>query len=354
MAKEEIVTRIGADGTVGRSINLKDGKEEDLDVLPNEEDVIVKDEKKVAKKESDLDIEVVDDTPERDRGKKPLKKDATPPKEEIEKYNEEVQERINKLTHGYHDERRAKETASRERDEAVKLAKNLYQETQRLKKAGAEETSLKIKEMKEKASAQLDAAKRSYKEAYDANDPEKIAAAQEAISQATINREIAARTKEPDQVKDVSDEDLDKQVDAHVQRNQKQAEQQPVEDPRAAEWTKKNSKWFGEDRMMTSFALGVHQDLIEKGVHPVKDAEKYYGRINSLMREKFPEFEWGDETKPSVRRTEPKSATVVAPVQRTAKGTKVTLTTTQVALAKRLGLTPEQYARELVKSMEMN
>lgn len=351
MARETIVTPIDSDGGVGKSVNLKPGQDDaDIDVLPNEEEVLVKD-KKEAKKEPEFDIEVVDDTPKADQGKKALKKDVTPAKEEIEKYNEEVQERINKLTHGYHDERRAKEAATRERDEAVKLAKNLLHETQKLKKNGAVQQINIIKEMKEKATAQLEAARKAFKEAYAENDPEKIAAAQEAISQATINREIAARTQEPDKVNDVSDEDLDKHVDTHVQRTQKQAEA-PAEDPKAKDWTEKNSKWFGEDRMMTSFALGVHQDLIEKGVHPIRDADKYYGRINSLMREKFPEYEWGGEAKPSVRKTEPKSATVVAPVQRTAKGTKVTLTTSQVSLAKRLGLTPEQYARELVKQQE--
>jgi len=353
MAKETIVTAIDTStGKAGKSVTLKPGQnDEDLDVLPSEEEVTVKESKKEVKKD-ELDLEIVDDTPEADRGRKPLKKEAiVPAKEEIEQYDEKVQERINKLTHGYHDERRAKEAAARERDEAVKLAKTLYQETQRLKKAGAVSETNAIKEMKEKAAAQLEAAKKALKEAYAEEDVEKIAAAQEAISQATINREIAARTKVPDEVKEVSVEELDKQVDSRVQ-SKSQAEQAPPEDPRAKEWTEKNSKWFGENRMMTSFALGVHQDLIEKGVHPIRDADKYYSRINSLMREKFPEYEWGDETKPSARKSEPKSATVVAPVQRTTKGTKVTLTTSQVALARRLGLTPEQYARELVKQME--
>lgn len=346
MAKEAIVTAIDTDtGKSGKSVSVQGDAPEDVNLLPNEEEIVVK---KDDKKEPELDIQIVDDTPTGDRGRKPLAKKPDLADQEIEEYSETVKKRINELRHGFHDERRAKEAAFREREEAVRVAKDLHNRLKEQEKKHAEEQVLFVKNLKEKAEVELAAAKKAFEKAYDKGDGAEIAAAQEAISQATINREIALRTKVPEIP-------IEKTVDREQKESfnsQQQQTHRPQVDPKAEQWVKKNP-WFMQDEEMTSFAYGVHEKLVKAGVHPVEDADEYYERINVRMREKFPEYEWGDERKPQ-RKQESKTATVVAPVQRTNKGTKVTLTTTQVALAKRLGLKPEEYARELLKTMESN
>jgi hypothetical protein len=310
-------------------------------------------------KGEDLKIEIVDDTPEKDRGRKPLGKKVDIKLDEVQQYTADVQKRINELTHAQHDERRAKEAVIRERDEAIRVAKQIFEENQKLKKVRGEETGQHFKDLKEKAATELEVAKKKLKEAFDAGDGAAMAEAQAEISKATLHREYNENLSQQHEKNEK--EALQKEKDDVKQQNTEQP-QKKVEipaDPNVEAWGKKN-KWFGNDEEMTSFSFGVHEKLVRSGLHPIKDAEEYYKRIDARMREKFPEYEWEEaEEKPGTKvvvETKPKkAATIVAPVQRTSQGgRKVTLTTTQVQIAKRLGVTPEQYAREVLKMEAAN
>ena len=122
-----------------------------------------------------------------------------------------------------------------------------------------------------------------------------------------------------------------------------QDESAPPPDAKARAWKEKND-WFGSDDEKTSFALGVHQKLVKSGVEPSSD--EYYSKLNKRIAEVFPDKEKVEDV------YDQRTSTVVAPVQRSPKSRKVVLTQTQVSLARRLGITPEQYARELVKTQE--
>ena len=130
---------------------------------------------------------------------------------------------------------------------------------------------------------------------------------------------------------------------------------QPALDPKAEAWKEKNP-WFGTDEEMTALALGLHEKLVRSGVDPRSD--DYYDRVNATMRKRFPEaFEDAEEERTQTREAEKptrtKPANVVAPVTRSSAPRQIRLTPTQVALAKKLGLSNEQYARELMK-LEVN
>ena len=126
----------------------------------------------------------------------------------------------------------------------------------------------------------------------------------------------------------------------------------PPPDDAAVSWASKNS-WFGKDRLMTGMAYGLHEELISSGIHPQRDAAKYYGEINQQMRKRFPDYGWGDsEGKEPRQRT---STNIVAPVTRTSSGgKKVSLTQTQVAIAKRLNIPLAEYAKQVAVLESMN
>lgn len=283
--------------------------------------------------EEQFEIEVVDDTPEVDRGRVP----AEPPEEvsddELSAYDEKVQKRIKKFTRGYHDERRAKEQALREREAAEQLAKQLVEENRKLQEQLASGSKVYIEQSKQSAEAELAAAKREYRDAYEAGDPDKLAAAQEAIAKATLKLDKA-----------------DSMKPLQVVEKEAQFAPKPTVDPRAEAW-KQDNPWFGKNRLMTAFAVGLHTELVEeRGINPSSD--RYYQEIDRTMREKFPE-QFGSneppETPPAATRA--KTAAVVAPATRSTPPNRVRLTQSQVALARRLGVPLELYAKKVA---EMN
>ena len=282
--------------------------------------------------EGEIELEVVDDTPEEDRGRKPLGREVEDPSEdEIAEYSDKVQKRIKELSHARHDERRAKEAALREREEAARVAQQLFEENKRLREsfnAGAQSyTEL----ASTKAEMELQVARQKLKEAQESYDTDQIIAAQE---------ELAAARYRLEQAKSFKPSTLQvPQAEVYSQSTQQQSG--ATYDPKAAKWQARN-QWFGNDDEMTSLALAVHKKLVESGIDPRTDT--YYERIDARMREVFPDF-FGETRK------EPKRpATVVAAPTRTAgKKVAVRLTKTQEALAKRLGLTNEQYAHEVLK-----
>jgi len=283
--------------------------------------------------ESDIELEVIDDTPPEDRGRKPLDKDVEDPSdEEVAEYSEKVQKRIKELSHARHDERRAKEAALREREEAARIAQQLLEENKKLRESYNQGAQTYTAMATEKAEMDLQFARQKLKEAQESYDTDQIIAAQE---------ELAAARYRLEQAKSFRPSALQiPETDVYSQPTQQQSG--ATYDPKAAKWQARN-QWFGQDDEMTSLALAVHKKLVENGVDPRTDA--YYERIDARLREVFPDY-FGEARKEQPKRP----ATVVAAPTRTAgKKTAVRLTKTQEALAKRLGLTNEQYAREVLK-----
>jgi hypothetical protein len=298
-----------------------------------------------AKVQDELDLEVEDDTPPEDRGREPLPKEIV---EEVEKdtlddYSDRVKTRMAQLRKMHHDERRAKEAADRERQEAIKFAQQLADENKKLKTTLSSGEETYIQTLKSALEQQLALAKRDYREAYDLGDSDKIIEAQQKMNDAQFRLSEAQRYMP--QYKNTLQED---EKEVYIPQSQPQASKP---DTRALAWQEKN-EWFGQDEEMTSLALGVHEKLVRSGIDPTSD--EYYRRIDTTMQKRFPEY-FGDATldeeKPA-ERTKP--STVVAPATRSTAPKKVKLTKTQVALAKKLGLTPEQYARETLKLERAN
>jgi hypothetical protein len=297
----------------------------------------------------ELEFEVVDDTPPEDRNRKPLQKDALAEDDEAEQYSAGVKKRLGELRHQAHDERRAKDAAIRERDEALRLARTAYERSKALEKQLSHGELSYAQEVLSKADLALESAKEKHRRAYEAGDAEQMA---EAVAEMAEAKQQALNAKRWSneanyRAQNNAGQQEDSGVDSATSSHQ---QQQPVNqpDPRAQDWARKNA-WFGSDAAMTSLAYGVHETLIHSGVDPVRDADRYYTAIDREMRRRYPEYEWGDEAAPPARAKKP--AQVVAPVTRTPTGNKnkVTLTKTQVLMAEKLGLTVEQYARELIK-----
>ena len=285
-------------------------------------------------KGGEIEIDIVDDTPAADKGRKPATEEADPTEEELDKYSGDTQKRIKKLTRGYHDERRAKESATRERDEAVAFAQRQLEMTKQLQRQLSSGSEQLISTTKSAADFAMEAAKREFKEAYESGDPEKIADAQDKIAEARYKKELSANLR-PLQYEENQVYNIPKETNV------------PRPDSRALEWQEENS-WFGSDDEMTSFALGLHEKLVKSGVDPKSEA--YYEKVDARMRQIFPD-EFGSENIPAEKETAPraKAKSVVAPATRSTAPKRIVLTATQVALAKRLGLTNEQYAHELMK-----
>ena len=287
--------------------------------------------------DDDLQISVVDDRPEEDRVETRTE-DSLPHDDsasEIEEVGGRAQKRINKLKYEYHEERRSKESAQRMSEEAVLYAEQLSRENQNLKSLLQQGEHVLLSEMKSRADSDMEKAKIEYKTAYESGDPEKLVDAQEILTRSQYDKEIAARNVPQMQ-----------NMPSAPPLRQQQAPPPPV-DPKLRSWLGDN-EWFGKDKEMTSFAYGVHEKLVTSdGVDPTSD--EYYGRIDRRLRQVFPE-KFGDGMGAEEPAASPRTTTVVASATRSSgRPRKVQLTSTQVALAKRLGITPEQYAKQLLK-----
>lgn len=312
--------------------------------LPNEEDIVKKDptlenEELSVEIEGEPVVEVEDDTPPADRNRKPLPADdKAPTEEELEAYSEDVRKRIGKEIHRYHDERRAKEAIARERDEAIAAAQKLLQEKKRLEQQYKAGEDAFINQTKEKVTLSMAEAKRAYKSAYELGDADAMADAQEKIAEAKLEQQ---RAEEWARQSAVRKEGSARQEQEDVVQS-RQTSAVPAPEPEAVEWAEKN-KWFGQDKRMTNMAYAIHDELIADGIDPKRDADKYYSKLSKEIRDAFPQYDWGDAPRQ-------KPTSVVAPVTRTSKtATRVKLTQSQVAIAKRMGITPLQYAIELAK-----
>jgi hypothetical protein len=285
-----------------------------------------------------LEIDIVDDTPEPDKGREPLPKEIIEDieKDDLKEYSEKVQTRLKTLKKAYHDERRAKETASRERDEAASFARAKDQEVSQLKQRLGTGEKIFITEATTSAKAQLDTAREKLRQANASGDADLISTAQESLYDAKSKLERAESLRPT----------LQEQNTGVQTTSQVQTQNRPKVDPKAEAWRSKNG-WFGVDKKMTALALGLHEELVESGVNPSSD--DYYKAVDADMKKRFPEyFSDGDDT----AKTSRKPATVVASASRSTGPRRIQLTTSQVALAKRLGLTNEAYAREMMRIEE--
>jgi hypothetical protein len=292
--------------------------------------------------DTDVEIEIVDDTPERDRGRKPLDREvADPTDEEIENYSDNVKKRIKDLTHARHDERRAKESLLREKQELERLAQHMMAENNKLKQYvnnGSEHYAASVKHI---ADNEVDKAKRALKEANESFDTEAMIAAQEALMDAKMRAEAAKNFRH-----------TPLQVDEPAVQTYQQQDAAPQVDEKTLRWQAKN-QWFGASGFEehTSFALGLHQKLVNTGLDPRSD--EYFERIDARMKSTFPDV-FGNEDRPKTGDGSRRPASVVAPATRSTGARKVQLTPTQVALAKKYGLTPQQYAAEVAKLEKSN
>ena len=288
----------------------------------------------------EFDIEVVDDTPEQDQNRTPLNEPVNEvTDDELSKYDESVQKRIKRITHGYHDERRAKEAALREREEALKFAQQIIEENKHLKKNLGDNTNLLVDTAKQNAEFALTQARAKYKAAYDAGDSDQIIAAQEELTQAKLRLDKVENFKPPPL--------QEREIPVNMQP---QSASEPKADPKALAWRDEN-QWFGKNRPMTAFTLGLHEQLVEEGVDPTSN--EYYEVINKTVRSKFPES-FPDEQSKSEEKPKRTSSNVVAPASRNVAPKKITLTQTQVALAKKLRIPLELYARKVAEGMTQN
>lgn len=305
--------------------NEKEDRGEDIEIEGTDAEEVKKPAKQEPKDE--YEIEVVDDVPKADRNRKPSDPPPEVTDEELEDYSEKVRNRIKHFSKGYHDERRAKEQALRDRQELERLATQLVEENKNLKGTVDKNQEVLIGQAKKALETQINSAKRQYKSAYESGDSDKVLDAQEKLTNAKIKADKLANYK-PKPLQEKEDQ---------VQIPQEQTEQRTV-DHRAQEWAKENT-WFNSDPEMTGYARGLHDKLITGGVDPSSD--EYYETINTRMRKLFPEQfdEVEVDTKPK------RQSNVVAPATRSTSSKKVTLKRTQVALAKRLGIPLEEYAR---------
>jgi hypothetical protein len=291
-------------------------------------------------KAGEVEIEIEDDTPEADRGRK-----ASPPPEEVtneelENYSEKVKNRIKHFSKGYHDERRAKEAAQREREELESYAKNLIAENNKLKSSVDQNHNTLIESAKKQVQGEMALAQRQYKEAYESGEPDKILEAQTSLNAAQIRQEKVNGLK-PKQIQPLQPQPTP--VQTQVEAPQPRVQQ----DEKANSWRDDNP-WFGSDDEMTAFALGLHNKLTKEGVDPKTDT--YYEKINSRMRQVFPDqFDDGIEDEPEG--TKRKSSNVVAPASRSTGPKKIRLTQSQVAIAKKLGVPLETYAKQAAELM---
>lgn len=285
--------------------------------------------------EGDAEVEVVDDTPPEDRGRAPMKE---PPKdfadEELAKYDEGVRKRIQHFTKGYHEERRAKEAALREREEAIRAAQTIAEENKKLKGSLSQGQQALLEQAKKVVATEIEAAKKKYKDAYESGDADALVAAQEELTTAKMKAERVNNFKPAP----VQEEKPDVQTGQNVSS--------PAPDTRALEWQRDN-QWFGTDEEMTGFALALHNKLVNSGVDPTSD--DYYERVNARMRQVFPDaFESEKQTN---AQSSSRKSNVVAPATRSTAPKKIVLTKSQVEIAKRLGVPLELYARKVAEQM---
>ena len=296
--------------------------------------------------EPEVELKVEDDTPEEDRNRSPMPKEIVEDleKDELENYSDGVKERLKQMKKVWHDERRAKESAQREHQQAIEMAKKALAENKKLQEEAKKGREAYLNSAKKSVEYETEMAKRAYKDAYESGDTDSIVEAQTKLSEANYRRQqienyVPPRQEEENSVNSTSTEAVKPQLDAKTMA-----------------WQERNT-WYGTDEEMTSAALGLHQKLVRHKGDAYVGSDDYWSDVDNTMRRRFPEYFEGENStdgggKPV--RAENKPATVVAPASRSTSSKRIVLKQSQVALAKKLGLTPEQYAKELRRLENQN
>ena len=286
----------------------------------------------------DIVVEVEDDTPEEDKGRPRRAKGEEadiPEDDDLQQHSESVQKRIKKLKFEYHEERRRKEEAEREREAAIQYAQSAKNEADNLRKNLSEGEGVLITQAKARNSSELTQAKAAYKQAYDAGDSDAVVEAQSAMVklQTEADRIENWKPRSPE---------APQQQQAPAARPRA-----PEPDKKAQEWVAKNS-WFTEDKGMERYAMLVHQELVEEGVDSSSDT--YYSRIDGAMRQRYPD-RFDDVTED--RKPQRQAGSVVAPSGRNTATSRTTikLTSSEAAIAKRLGVPLKDYAAQKLKEL---
>jgi hypothetical protein len=311
------------------------------DGLPDEKDVIA------PQQETDggVEVEVVNDTPPADRNREPLPQEVVKALEDddLTEYSDKVKKRLSQMKKVWHDERREKEQASREREEAISFAKHKDAEVRELRAQLGRGEKIFVTEVSKAVTAEISTAKEKMKKAYEAGDADMLSDAQEELTDAKLRLRDLQVMRPALQ---------DEKTDVQASSEQTQPQRQAVPDPKAQAWRGKNT-WFGVDEEMTSLALGLHEKLVRSGTDPRSD--EYYEKVDSTIKRRFPEyFDGVEESEPPVKTTAQekpvsRQKSVVAPASRTTAPTRIRLTQSQLTLATRLNLTPEAYAKEVYK-----
>jgi len=304
-----------------------------------------------ASAEEKFEIEIEDDTPAQDRGRKPMKEPVEDPTEdELSTYDEKVQARIKKFTRGYHDERRAKEEALREREAAENFAKQVYEENKKLQQQLSNGSKVYIEQSQSTAQLELDSAKKRYKEAYESGDVDAITEAQTEIAKATLRIDKASGLRP---------------IEVEEREFQAVQPEQPKLTPRTKKWVDANTDWWGVDEEMTMTAMGIDRKLQKEYGADYVGTEEYFKTIDKTMRKRFPEhFESEqsyeeDDPPPKKRASEPEEeyedtprratriTSPVAPASRSTPPSRIRLKASEAATARRLGVPIEEYARQV-------
>ena len=312
----------------------------------------VAEDKEVQQEEPDFEIEgeeveltVEDDTPEADRNRSPMPEDIVKSLEndELETYSDGVKERLKQMKKVWHDERRAKESALRENQQAVEMAKKAMEENKKLREDAKKGREAYLNTAKQSVSYEEEMAKRAYKDAYESGDTDSVVEAQSKLAEVNfkkqqLNSYQPSRQEEENSVNSISTEAVKPQLDSKTMA-----------------WQERNT-WYGTDEEMTAAALGFHQKVVRQKGEGYVGSDDYWADVDTTMRRRFPEY-WDEQSTDRVGkpgRAENKPATVVAPASRSTSSKRIVLKQSQVSIAKRLGLTPEQYAKELRRMENQN
>lgn len=283
------------------------------------------------------EIEVEDDTPEADRGREPMPKEIVDELEadELEEYSDKVKTRLKQMKKVWHDERREKERYQREQNEALSAAQRYRQEAEQLRRTLTEGEGYLLDSYKQSAEYEVKEAERAYRDAYESGDTDRIVEAQRKMTSAALRAQQLSTYKPTLQA-----------PEEPVQQSQEQY-QVPRPDDKTVAWQERN-QWYGADAEMTAAALGLHQKLVTERGAQFAGSDEYWQTIDKTMGRRFPEY-FGESEKQVSDTPKPKPAAVVAPASRSTSPKKIVLKQSQLMIAKKLGLTPEQYAREVMK-----
>jgi len=289
----------------------------------------------------DIKIEVVDDTPLEDRNVNPLPEAI---KEELEKidesedYSNNVKNKFKQYKKAWHDERRQKEAAFREQTETLAVAQRMLDENNKLKNILHNGERELIGSYQNAAEMEVDKAKRSYTIAYETGDSDKLLEAQQELFRAELKLDKARNyqpTIQPPQ--------------NNVQMPQRQPQAVQM-DPKVSTWVTKN-QWYVDPskKAMSNFARGIHEELEDRYGKAFVGTDEYFKSIDKEVQHRFPEEFGGETNNDGAKPQRTKPSTVVASAKRSTAPKKVVLRASQVSLAKKFGLTNEQYAREYLK-----